>query len=268
MEPLTLPATGAARVQITVAVADIRVTQRAGTLALHVTGEKDPDQITVDSSTDPDGTVRVSVSEQRKRSGAWKRRKGVKIELATPAQTALIVNGAAADVHSNGTLRAVRFTTAAGEARLDRVSDDVDVAGAAGGVHVNEVGGQLSVHLASGDVVAGSVGRGLNLRTASGDVAVSDVTGDSSVSSISGDVDIACTGAGSLAVHVLSGDVTVGIAPGVTSALDVSTLSGKTTSDLQVSGSPTAPDAPRLDLKVNTVSGDVRIRRATKNTAA
>jgi len=268
MEPITLPATGPVRVQITVAVAGVTVKPATDRVDLSITGEKDPDQVTVDTSTDADGTVRVTVTEHRRRSSAWKRRKGLAIELAAPPQTTLIVDGAATDIRSTTELGSVRFTTAAGDAVLDRVTGDVDVKGAAGSVRASAVGGQLSVHLASGEVTVGSVARGANLRTASGDVSVGDLTGDSSISSISGDVDLACVGAGSLSVHVLSGDVQVGLAPGVGSALDVSTLSGKTVSDLEVSGSPTDSGAPQLDLKVNTVSGDVRVRRATKDTAA
>jgi DUF4097 and DUF4098 domain-containing protein YvlB len=267
MQPLTLPATGAVRVRINVAVAKITVTERAGAVGLQITGEKDPDQVTVDSSTDPDGTVRITVSERRRRSGAWKRRKGLAIELATPPETALVVDGAAADIANEGVLDSVRFTTAAGDAQLDRISGDLDVKGAAGDVRAASVAGQLSVHLASGDISVGSVDGGANLRTASGKISVGRLNGDSSVSSISGDVDIASVGAGSLAVHVLSGDVTVGLASGVASALDVSTLSGKTLSDLPVSGTPTQPDAPHLDLKVSTVSGDVRVRRAVRPAA-
>lgn len=268
MHPLTLPATGSVRVQINVAVAKIAVTEQVGEVRLLVTGEKDPDQVTVDTSTDPDGTVRITVSERRRRSGAWKRRKGLAIELATPPDTMLVVDGAATDITNDGVLGSVRFTTAAGDARLGHISGDVDVKGAAGDVRAASVAGQLSVHLASGDISVGSIGGGCNLRTASGQISVGQLVGESSVSSISGDVDIASVGAGSLAVHVLSGDVTIGLAPGVGSALDVSTLSGKTLSDLPVSGTPTQPAAPHLDLKVSTVSGDVHVRRAARESAA
>ena len=140
--------------------------------------------------------------------------------------------------------------------------------GAAGGVTVERVGGRLNVHLASGDVVATSVADGANVRTASGDISLGSLAGESSISSLSGDIEIGSVHAGYVSVYVVSGDVGVGIAPGVATALDVSTLSGSTRSDLEVSQTPVAPDAPQLGLKVNTVSGDVRIRRATEDAVA
>ena len=270
MEPLSFPTSGAVRIDIGVAVGDVRVRvhHQDSPVGLHITGEKDPDQVTVDQVVESDGTLRVTVSESRRKSAAWKRRKGLAISIETPPQTALVVDGAAVDLHSDGQLDSVRFTSAAGNARLSQVAGDVDVKGAAGGVAVERVGGRLGVHLASGDVVAGSVAKGANLRTASGDISLGSVSGESSVSSLSGDIEIDSAHAGSLSVHVVSGDVSVGIAPGVSTALDVSTLSGSTRSDLEVSPTPLAPDAPQLGLKVNTVSGDIRIRRATKDTAA
>jgi len=267
MNPLSIPANGQVRVEINVAVADIRVSESRDTVALHITGERDPGDVIVDTSTDADGTVRLTVTEKRRRGVVWGRRRGLTIELATPPSTSLTVDGVATDLRSTGTLGSVHCSTAAGDTRLDHVTGDVHVKGATGDVRVAVVGGELNVHLVSGDVTAGDVAAGAQLRTASGKVTVGSIRGISAVNSVSGDVRVASAGAGSLAVQVLSGDVSVGIAPGVGSGLDVSTLSGRTTSDLPVTGSPTHPDSPRLDLTVSTVSGDVRIHPAAKEAA-
>jgi hypothetical protein len=270
MEPLTFPTSGAVRIQIAIAVGDVqvRVRDQGAPVALHITGEKEPDQVTVDHVVDTDGTLRVTVSESRRKIAAWKRRKGLAITIASPPHTSLVVDGAAVDLSTHGPLDDVRFTSAAGDVRLGHVDGDVDVKGAAGDVRVDHVGGHLGVHLASGDVAALSVSGGANIRTASGDISLGRIAGDNSVSSLSGSIEIGSAHAGSLSVHVVSGDVGVGIAAGVSTALDVSTLSGSTRSDLEVSATPSMPDAPQLGLKVNTVSGDIRIRRATKDTAA
>ena len=94
MNPLTVPASGQVRVEINVAVADVRVTESRDTVALHVTGEKDQDDVTVDTSTDADGTVRLTVTEKRRRGVVWARRRGLTIELATPPSTSLTIDGA------------------------------------------------------------------------------------------------------------------------------------------------------------------------------
>ncbi len=145
---------------------------------------------------------------------------------------------------------------------LDRVTGTSHVTGAAGQVRVNTVDGALNVHLVSGDVSVGRAGVGAQLRTASGEISVGELLGESSRLHRLRRRPISSAGAGRLSVQVLSGDVSIGLAPGVSSALDVSTLSGKTTSDLPVTSAPAQPDSPRLDLTVNTVSGDVRIHPA------
>jgi hypothetical protein len=270
MERLTFPTSGTVRIQVAIAVGRVQVKVRDhdSPVALHITGEKEPDQVAVDHAIDTDGSLRVSVTESRRKIAAWKLRKGLAISVDVPPQTTLVIDGAAVDLQSDGPLDCVRFTSAAGNARLAQVVGDVDVKGAAGGVTVDRVGGHLNVHLASGDVVASSVADGADVRTASGDISLGALAGDSSISSLSGDIEIASAHPGSLSVHVVSGDVGVGIAAGVGSSLDISTLSGSTRSDLEVSATPMAPDGPQLGLKVNTVSGDIRIRRATKDTAA
>jgi Putative adhesin len=267
MNPLTVPAPGAVHVTLGVAVAKIRVAECPGEVRLGITGQKNPDDVSVESTTDADGTVRLKVSERRRLVVSLRRRQGVVIDLATPPGTALVVDGAAADLRSTGTLGQVHISTAAGDTHLDHVTGDVHVKGGTGDVQVASVGGELSVHLISGDVTAGDVAAGAQVRTASGQVAVGAVRGVSAVNSVSGDVRVASAGAGSLSVQVLSGDVSIGIAPGVSSALDVSTLSGRTTSDLPVTGAPSQSDSPSLDLTVSTVSGDVRIHPATKEAA-
>ena len=147
MNPLSIPANGQVRVEINVAVADIRVSESRDTVALHITGERDPGDVIVDTSTDADGTVRLTVTEKRRRGVVWGRRRGLTIELATPPSTSLTVDGVATDLRSTGTLGSVHCSTAAGDTRLDHVTGDVHVKGATGDVRVAVVGGELNVHL-------------------------------------------------------------------------------------------------------------------------
>lgn len=269
MEAMTFPAPGAVTLEISIGAGDVRVRERAGEVNLLVTGEQDPDQVRVESSQQPDGSLLVSITERRRGGlSGWKRRKGLDITVDTPAQTTLDVDGGAVDLRSTGQVAALRYASGSGNARLDDVAHDVVVKGASGDVRVRHVGGQLRVHLASGDVSADSVAMGATVRTASGDIGLGDLAGESSITSLSGDVVVHRAEPRSLSVQAVSGDVEVGIAPGVTAVLDVSSLSGETRSELDVSSAPATGDAPPLDVKVNTVSGDVRIRRATKGSPA
>jgi DUF4097 and DUF4098 domain-containing protein YvlB len=268
MEAMTFPAPGAVTLEISMGAGDVRVNEQEGAVGLHITGEQDPDQVTVDSVVESDGTLRITVTERRRGISGWKRRKGLDIRVDTPARTRLDIDGGSVDVRSKGTVASLRFASGSGDARLDDVTGDVDVKGASGDVRVGRVGGHLRVHLASGDIAVDAVTGGATVRTASGDITLGSVTGDSSITSLSGDVEIASARPSSLAVQAVSGDVEVGIAQGVPALLDVSSLSGDTRSELDVSPTPAPGGVAPLELKVNTVSGDVRIRRATKDSSA
>lgn len=270
MEAMTFPAPGAVTLEISIGAGDIRVREQDGAVGLHITGEHDPEQVTVDTVVESDGSLRITVTERRRGISGWKRRKGLDIGVDTPALSKLDVDvdGGAVDLRSKGRVAALRFASGSGDARLDDVTGDVDVKGASGDVRIGRVGGHLRVHLASGDLSVDDIAGGATVRTASGDITLGSVTGDSSLTSLSGDVEVARAGPTSMAVQAVSGDVEVGIAPGVPAALDVSSLSGDTRSDLEISPTPTGGDIPPLILKVNTVSGDVRIRRSTRGSAA
>src|SRR6476659_1612371 len=113
-------------------------------------------------------------------------------------------------------------------------SADLSVRGAIGG---------LNVATASGDVEADRVKGGINVKSASGDVRVSVVTAGANVQSASGDVDI-------------------GVRRGSKVYLDCTTVSGDTSSELEVSPEAPATDGPLVEIRAKTVSGDIRITRA------
>ena len=73
---------------------------------------------------------------------------------------------------------------------------------------------------------------------------------------------------GRIELKAISGDVLVGVRRGSRVYVDANTVSGTTSSELDLSDSPApapealADDAPLVELFVKTVSGDVRIERA------
>jgi DUF4097 and DUF4098 domain-containing protein YvlB len=80
-------------------------------------------------------------------------------------------------------------------------------------------------------------------------------------SSASGDVAIGVARRGTVEINSASGDVAVGVASGVGVWLDVSTMSGSTSTDLDVGEQP-PPSGADLRLTARTMSGDVQITRA------
>ena len=62
MEAMTFPAPGAVTLEISIGAGDVRVREQAGAVSLQITGEQDPDQVTIESSEEPDGSLRVTVT--------------------------------------------------------------------------------------------------------------------------------------------------------------------------------------------------------------
>ena len=152
--------------------------------------------------------------------------------------------------------------TASGDVTLGDVAGCVDVHAASGDLDVASVGDELSFTSASGDVRAGVVAGAVGVRTASGDVTIQSAATDVRCTTVSGDIELGSVAAGDTTLKSVSGDIEVGVASGTRVMFDVSSMSGRTESELTDAVSSSNPD-PTLTLRAGSVSGDIRIRRAT-----
>jgi DUF4097 and DUF4098 domain-containing protein YvlB len=177
---------------------------------------------------------------------------GADVELSTGS----------ADVEGRGRFGAVEINDASGDARLDEIDGDVRVNIASGDVRLGRVGGDATVNSASGDVEIVSIGGRGKIRSASGDVSVGEAKSALSVATASGDQEIGSVASGQVTVQSASGDIEVGVAPGATLWIDAKSMSGETISELEVEGSPPADEAAQVELRANSMSGDIRVRRA------
>jgi len=66
---------------------------------------------------------------------------------------------------------------------------------------------------------------------------------------------------GRVRAKTIAGRVSVGVAEGAAALLDISTMSGRVSSELEASGPPVEGDK-RLELIIRTMSGDVNLARA------
>jgi hypothetical protein len=66
--------------------------------------------------------------------------------------------------------------------------------------------------------------------------------------------------------HSVSGDVTIGVRRGSKVYLDCNTVSGDTTSELELTSDAPAGDGPLVEIRAKTVSGDITITRAAAPT--
>ena len=114
------------------------------------------------------------------------------------------------------------------------------------------------VNSASGEVRLDDVAD-VEVETASGNVQIETAAGDISVVPPAGRVAVGSVATGRTDVSSASGDISVEVAPGIGVYLDVSTLSGTATNELDAS---TDDGDVTVTLRCRTISGDVRVGRA------
>jgi DUF4097 and DUF4098 domain-containing protein YvlB len=102
------------------------------------------------------------------------------------------------------------------------------------------------------------------VNSASGDVQIDAAGGPVEVNTASGDVQLGSVAQGEVEVNSASGDIEVGIAKGSRLFVDAQSLSGETSSELELeSGSPVETDeGPLVELRAVSMSGDIAVRRA------
>lgn len=165
----------------------------------------------------------------------------------------------------------VEFEEVGGDARVDAASGDVQLGNVGGGARVNtasgdvqmkSVGGEAKINSASGDVLIREVGGELSVNSASGDVIVREARGSVRLSTASGDQQIGSVSAGHVELKSASGDLKIGVAEGSTLWVDARSRSGEVRSELPVSELPPEGEGPTVELRANTMSGDITVARA------
>jgi DUF4097 and DUF4098 domain-containing protein YvlB len=197
----------------------------------------------------------------------FRRSPRVRVVARVPEASTAYLKVATADATIHGEWSQAKVNTASGDVAVHHVTGDLSVNTASGDVRAGRVGGQLSVNTASGDVTAQQVSGSVEVKGASADVEIGDLGGDLRSHTASGDMRIGTARQGTVRVNSASGDVSIGVASGVGVWLDLNTLSGRTNSDLNMTGDapPTSHD---LTIQVRTMSGDISIHRVNQPTAA
>jgi hypothetical protein len=122
----------------------------------------------------------------------------------------------------------------------------------------------LSVRTKSAHVLGrGTLGAlAVNVGSVAGDIRIGEAHDNVTASSVSGDQEHLAVMQGVVAVHSVSGDLTIGVRRGSSAHLDCTTVSGDSTSELELSSEPPTGAGPLVEIRAKTVSGDIRITRA------
>lgn len=204
--------------------------------------------------------ITVRVPKREGRFGlSWGRGPELDVVVRCPEGADVELSTHSADLEARGPLGVVGIRSASGDvAVLDTKS--LNATTASGDLTAGSVDGALVAKSASGDVDVKSVSGEATASTVSGDLRIGRVGGSATLSTVSGDVDLELAEA-AVRVNAVSGDVAVAMQPGLLLWLDVQSVSGSVASELEVGDAP-VDGGEQVELRVRTVSGDVRVATA------
>lgn len=262
---------------------------QAGTIEIRT---HDVDQTTVDLTGSDDSAAQAQIAaaviDQRgdevivrvpKRStGVFGDQPELRLDITAPRGTRLDVTSGSADLDARGHYGESRVASGSGDASIERLTGaahirsgsgdvrvgagdaDVSIGTGSGNVRVGTVEADLSVGTGSGDITVGAVAGAISARTGSGDVLVDRAGTDVHAKTGSGDVSLGRVAHGRVKARAASGDLRVRVADGIPAWLDVRTVTGEVSSDLEAS-EPVGADEQYVRLDLKTVSGDIAIAR-------
>lgn len=263
---------------------------RAGTITVHTEDVQETTlELTGSSDQQTQALIADTVIDQRgedvlvlvpKRTlGLFGSQPDLRLDVTAPHGTRLNVKTASADLNARGRYGESRLTSGSGDVSVEHLTgsaqvrsgsgdvhigtadDDLTLGAGSGDVHLGEVHGSVTVQTGSGDVGVDSVAGSLRAQTGSGDVQVGRAADDVRAQTGSGDVSLGHVSRGRVKAQAASGDLHIGVADGTPAWLDVRTVTGGVTNDLEAS-EPVGGGEEYVRLDLKTVSGDIEIVRA------
>jgi len=201
--------------------------------------------------------------------GGWLARRpaSLRIDIRVPLDSRLRLRTASADLTARGRFASVDATGASGDMYLEHVTGDAKVKIASGDITAGQIDGELQVSGAAGDITAQHVGGPVDTSVASGGIDIGSAGAGVRAKTASGRVRIGAAQRGTVKVRTASGDVAVGVRGGTGVWLDLGTISGRTTNELDMTaaGGESGHD---LSVEIRTASGDIAITRAPAESGA
>lgn len=204
--------------------------------------------------------LRIEVPERR---GFFGRNPSFAVRVQCPHSTTVETRTRSADVDARGRFGSFASKGASGDVEVEHVEGVTAIHTASGDIALELGAGPIVVNTASGDVTIGRSAGQITANLVSGDLTVREADGQIEAHTVSGDQRLDAVGAGTVAAASVSGDIVVGVRRGSGVWMDVRSISGDTESELDASDGPPADESKLVELRLNTVSGDIRIRRSS-----
>jgi DUF4097 and DUF4098 domain-containing protein YvlB len=198
-----------------------------------------------------------------KRSGLFRAfREEARVRVTSPPGADVEVSTASADVDARGDFGAAQINTASGDVEFEHVGGEAQVNSASGDVKLDRVEGPLTVNTASGDLEVGRLQGEGKVRAASGDISIFEADSSLKVQTASGDVEVESVREGDVVLQTASGDIEIGIKQGSKLWIDAKSMSGETSSELEIGDAPADGEGPMVEVRATAMSGDIRVKRA------
>jgi hypothetical protein len=208
--------------------------------------------------------VRVDVPESGSTSRLgflFNRSPEVAVRVQCPPHAELHVRTRSADLDGRGRFGNVEVETTSGDVDLDEIDGNARVHGVSGDVRIGRVGGSSELQTVSGDIVLEAGNGPAALQSVSGDLQLRDAGGTVNFNTVSGDQAVENAGNGAVTSQSVSGDIRVGVRPGIRVWIDAASRSGEVRSELDV-GDAQGDERAVAELRIQTLSGDVAITRS------
>jgi DUF4097 and DUF4098 domain-containing protein YvlB len=198
-----------------------------------------------------------------KKSGFFRSfREDVRVRISSPPGADVDLSTASADLEARGHYGAAKVNTASGDVRFEHIGGDAQVNSASGDVNLDQIDGSLTVNTASGDVEIRRIQGDAKVRAASGDISIEEADSALKVQTASGDVEVESVREGEVTLQTASGDIEVGIRQGSKLWIDARSMSGETSSELELGDAPTDGEGPLVEVRATAMSGDIKVKRA------
>jgi DUF4097 and DUF4098 domain-containing protein YvlB len=218
----------------------------------------DDDDLAGDLTVDfTDGHLDI---EQPSQHGLHLRSHDIHLQITVPTQSHCTVRTMAAGVSCEGEVGSLDVKTASGRVAAGSVTGPVNATTMSGQIRLASIAGEAFLNTASGQIQVGHAAGDLSAATASGEVIIGTAGGSVNVKTASGRVRIGCVARGRTDVNTVSGDVEIKVSPGTGVYLDLASVTGRVSSELEPTGEG---DDSQLHLRGRTVTGALNVARAT-----
>ncbi|MCW2779964.1 MAG: hypothetical protein JWR35_413 [Marmoricola sp.] len=220
----------------------------------------------------------IKVTPPKSRVGFLHGNDSHEVKVSLPTGSGLTAKAGSADTVATGSYGVIRLKTGSGDVEIEeaegpvvidsgsgdvrghQIRGEVRIKSGSGDIDLGEVHGPAGISTGSGDVLIGRAHASTVVKTGSGDLEVKRAENDVTFAAGSGDLVVGNARKGSITAKSASGDVRVGICVGTPVWTDITSVTGRVTSQLQSTGKP-AEGQDYVEVRATTVSGDIYLEQ-------